>query len=219
MTIWCPGIPGAGKTVLASVATKRLQDAQRLKQSALRAGIVCLYCEYERQEDQTAQQLFSAALRQLSEQSSQILESVTQLYQFSTAEKRKPSFDKIVSMFYDAIRSFPEVFIILDALDECSEETCRELLGTLSTLQNATGLKLLVTSRRTVEFWKFFPECGELEVRAAEGDVKVVLDVQVERLSACVRNDGELRKTVIERVATAVDGMYAAHISLLTIPF
>jgi adenylylsulfate kinase-like enzyme len=206
-TLWFRGIGGAGKTILASVAIKHLKDAQREKEPANKAGVACLYCEYGRQEDQTPHSLLAAVLRQLADQRTLLPESVIKLYRSHTIDKTRHIFDEILSTLPNAIRGFSQVFLVVDALDECSEESYRELLSKLRDLQNITGMKLLATSRHTINFREIFRECALLEIKANKCDIIAVLEVQVEKLSACVRTDSELRNRVKEDIAKAVDGM------------
>jgi len=208
-TLWCPGIPGAGKTILASVVIKHLKDAKKDKVAANKAGIACLYCEYDRWKDQTSHSLLAAVLRQLVEQCTLLPASVTELYRLHFKDKTQHSPGEISSVLPDVIRTFSQMFLVVDALDECSEPNRRELLKELRYLQEETGMKLLATSRPTVtvDFQRIFKECALLEIRANESDVNAVLDVQKEGLSTCIRNDFELWNRVKEGIAAAVDGM------------
>jgi Cdc6-like AAA superfamily ATPase len=209
-TLWCPGIAGAGKTILTSVVIKHLKDAQRDKEPAAKAGIACLYCEYERQKDQTPHSLFAAVLRQLADQSIPFPKSVEELYKLHGTAKTHHGFDEVSLILTETVQKFSQVFLVVDALDECSEKSCRELLSNLQDLQKKTGMKLLATSRHAVDFRRNFEECAMLEIKANESDVKAVLDSQMGMLSACVTTDNfALRSKVMEEIAAAVDGMYA----------
>jgi Cdc6-like AAA superfamily ATPase len=206
-TLWFRGIPGAGKTILALVVIKHLKDAQREKEPANKAGVACLYCEHGRQKDQTPHSLLAAVLRQLADQRTLLPESVIKLHCLRNSNKILHNFGDIFSVLPDVIRSFPEVFLVVDALDECSEQSRRELLSNLRDLQNKTGMKLLAKSRLTVNFRKIFEECAKLEIEANKRDFIAVLDGRVEGLPACVRTDSVLWNKVKEDIAKAVDGM------------
>jgi hypothetical protein len=172
-----------------------LKDAQKDKERANKEGVACLYCQYERQKDQTPHSLLAAALRKL--------------YDLHDTDKTHHSFDEISSVLTEVIQSFPQVFLVVDALDECSEKSCRELLSNLRDLQTKTaGMKLLATSRHAVNFPRNFGECDTLEIKANKSDVEAVLESQMGLLSACVTTDNAaLRNKVNEEIAAAVDGM------------
>lgn len=209
-TLWCHGIPGGGKTIFASVVIDHLNDAQKDKPTTDKAGIAFLYCEYKSREVQTLQKLLAAILGQLVQQHTPSLPPVEELYRSHLFNRAQPSVDKILSALSDTIRHFPQVFLIVDALDECSGPICRELLSALQELQKKSEmkLKLLATSRSTIEFSRSFEGCGVLEIRASEGDVEAVLDKEIKKkLSKFVTADPELLEMVKAEITAAVDGM------------
>ncbi|KAF8183290.1 hypothetical protein K438DRAFT_1144097 [Mycena galopus ATCC 62051] len=57
-TLWCHGIPGAGKTVLASMVVDHLNENPN-------AGVACMYLNHKEAEDQTPAMLLSGLWRQL----------------------------------------------------------------------------------------------------------------------------------------------------------
>jgi hypothetical protein len=61
-TLFCPGIPGAGKTILTSVVVEEL-DARFQKDPSI--GIAYVYCSFQRQTEQTAEPLLLSVLKQL----------------------------------------------------------------------------------------------------------------------------------------------------------
>jgi hypothetical protein len=112
----------------------------------------------------------------------------------------------------DVIHRFSQVFLVVDALDECSDEICRELMSSLLEQQRKTGLKIFVTSRPTINFQDDFDfeDCKRLEIKAEEQDVKIVLDKLIERLPRLIRTDEALRDRVKNDIASAVSGMSVA---------
>ncbi|KAL1906533.1 hypothetical protein Sste5344_007701 [Sporothrix stenoceras] len=84
-TLFCSGIPGAGKTILTSIVVDNLYTRF---QNDPKVGIAYLYCNYRRQNEQKADDLLTSLLKQLA-----TLQAVASLYS--------------------------NVFIVVDALDEC----------------------------------------------------------------------------------------------------
>jgi hypothetical protein len=66
---------------------------------------------------------------------------------YSTHHPSSPQFESLVSTLQHLISGFPEIYVIIDALDECTE--VEKLLRMAQTLSNwgISGLHLLVTSR------------------------------------------------------------------------
>lgn len=210
--LWCHGIAGGGKTVFASVIVENLKVAQKNKMLEIRAGVAYLFCEYERQKDQTIRSLTSAILRQLADQCEVLPASVTDLYDLHQTNDVPLRLEEISSALTDVLGKFPRVFLIVDALDECFENTRRELLSHLLQQHRESGMKLLATSRSTIDFRKEFGPCDELEIKADPQDVKHVLDILIEKSDTLVKTDVELRNRVTDNIAVAVDGMYVGYI-------
>ncbi|KAH8719357.1 nucleoside phosphorylase domain-containing protein [Phaeosphaeriaceae sp. PMI808] len=61
-TLFCPGIPGAGKTMMVAVAIDFLYREKKKRDSI---GIACLFCNYKAQADQSAVNLLASILKQL----------------------------------------------------------------------------------------------------------------------------------------------------------
>jgi hypothetical protein len=202
-TLWCHGIAGGGKTIFASVVVTNLK-AEKPKTEI---GIACLFCQYERLKNETIQSLAAAILRQLADQCAVFPESVTALYNLHQANGMPLRFEEISSALTKVLQMFSQVFLIVDALDECSEQTRRELLSYLQEQQKRTKIKLLVTSRPTINVQQEFDDCEILEIRADEQDVKIVLGSLIERLPTFIRTDEMLRNMVKDDIAAAVDGM------------
>ncbi len=61
-TLFCPGIPGAGKIILTSVVVDELTTRFQNDRSI---WIAYLYCNFRRQDEQKAQDLLASLLKQL----------------------------------------------------------------------------------------------------------------------------------------------------------
>jgi hypothetical protein len=194
--------------VFASVVINNLKASQKTKSFETKAGIVCLFCEYETRNDQTMQSLTSAILRQLADQCDVLPASVTSLFSLDPTGNAPPRLEQITSALDDVIGLFPGVFLIVDALDECLEMTRRDLLSYLIKQQKNSQLKLLATSRPTIDFPKEFGACEELEVNADPKDIKNVLRILIEKSDTLIKDDVELRARVVDHIVVAVDGMY-----------
>ncbi|KAF1972853.1 hypothetical protein BU23DRAFT_580629 [Bimuria novae-zelandiae CBS 107.79] len=60
-TLFCPGIPGAGKTMMAAITVDHLQKTVQTPD----VGVAYVYCNYKRQTNQTTSSLLAAMLKQL----------------------------------------------------------------------------------------------------------------------------------------------------------
>lgn len=132
-TLFCPGIPGAGKTMITAIAIDYLLT---LAQNNLH-GIAYVYCNYKNQKQQDACSILAAILKQLVQGRPSIMKSIEQLHQQHAGRGTKPSLDKIFSALRDVIAHYPAVYIVIDALDECrdSDGTRRQILSKIRDLQ------------------------------------------------------------------------------------
>lgn len=210
-TLFCPGIPGARKTIIAAIAVDYLlQSAQCLH------GIAYVYCNYKSQEEQDASSILAAILKQLIQGRLSTIELMERLYQQHADRGTKLSLDEIFSALQDVLANHPAVYIVIDALDECrdSDGTRRQLLSKLQDLQARGDVRLMVTSRFIPGILDEFRGALQLEVRASSEDVKRFVAGQTYRLPRCIQRDLTLQDLIQRKIAEAVDGMYVSYLIL-----
>ncbi|KAK8052485.1 hypothetical protein PG993_003870 [Apiospora rasikravindrae] len=150
--VWCHGIPGAGKTVLATTLFQELQKTLAHDKVA----VLIAYCSFDDPNTHSADNMLSSLLRQLVESRGQMSDAVRNLYYEHTRnrEKQRPSREALVSTFSKELENFDQTFIIVDGLDELRDNKQKaELLGGIESLQPTP--QLLVTSRpvEAVDTW------------------------------------------------------------------
>jgi Cdc6-like AAA superfamily ATPase len=202
-TLFCPGIPGAGKTMVAAITVDQLLNSAQ--SSAY--GVAYVYCNYKSQADQDTASILAAILKQLGQSRPSALGPVEILHQKHAGRGTKPSLDDIYSALRDVLTQYPYVHIIVDALDECQNETRRQLCTKLLDLQKGADMRLMVTSRFVPDVEDAFRLASRLEVEASDEDVKQFVISQIHRLPACVQRDVALQHLVQEKIVEAVDGM------------
>ncbi|CAN9326560.1 unnamed protein product [Alternaria alternata] len=204
-TLLCPGIPGAGKTMVAAIAVDQLLDSAQ--NGAY--GVAYVYCNYKSQADQDIVSIRAAILKQLVQSRPSALGPVERLHQKHAGRGTKPSLDDIYSALRDVLTQYPYVHIVIDALDECQNETRRQLCTKLLDLQKGADMRLMVTSRFVPDVEDAFRLASRLEVEASDEDVKQFVVGQIHRLPGCVQRSATLQKLVQERVVEAVGGIEA----------
>jgi len=207
-TLFCPGIPGAGKTIMTSIIVEHLST--RFQDDST-VGIAYLYCSYRRQREQKLADLFSSLLKQLVQQQPSTPESMKNLYERHKDKRTRPSFDEISKVLHSIIADYARTFIIIDALDECQvSDGRREFLLEMFNLQARTGVNLLMTSRfiPEMEIQKEFKGCLSLEIRASDEDVKKYVDGHISRLPLFISRNLDLQREIRTEVTRAADGMY-----------
>ena len=148
--LWCPGIPGAGKTFLASIIFDHLQEISQGQNHA----VLIAYCGYNETKSQSIDNLVAAIVKQVIQIQPDKAESPTkhsvgislaEMYRSHSKKETFPSLPELRKLLHEELKKFEKCYIIIDALDEIADEPKRlELLDLLS----AERLNVLITSRR-----------------------------------------------------------------------
>jgi Cdc6-like AAA superfamily ATPase len=205
-TLFCPGIPGAGKTIITSIIIEHLSTKF---QNDASIGIAYLYCNYKRQQEQKPVDLLSNLLKQLIQEQTSVPESMKSLYKCHKDKRTRPSFDEISNVLHSIIIDYTRSFIIIDALDECQffNGSRRRFLSEIFSLQAKTGANFFVTSRFIPDITKEFERSILIEIRARDGDVQRYLDRKMLQLRPFVLRNFILQEQIKTKIIKAVDGM------------
>ncbi|KAN0081988.1 hypothetical protein V8E54_003286 [Elaphomyces granulatus] len=205
-TLFCPGIPGSGKTMIASIVVNHLKA--RFPDD--KTGHAFLYCIYKRQENQGVDNLLASLLGQLALRKKAIIpEAILEWYnKHLEGEKPGLSRDEICVALGKIIRTYSRTFVIIDALDECkTDQIGNKLLSEVYKLQEGSDVRLMVTFRPSIE-----PEppssMTKLEIRAYKEDIEQYLSSRICELRIVVRRSNELQRKIKDRISTLVDGMF-----------
>ena len=176
-------------------------------------GIAYLYCAYEEQ-NQTAANLIASLMKQFIKQLPEPSDSILRLYRLHRERETRPSVTEFSRLLRSEIRQFSKVFIVVDALDEYSEDNgTREhfLAGVRNLLPM---IRLLVTSRYLANIEHEFRDTPRLEIRASEPDIKRYIEGCIKRqlpLADHVRTDSALRDDILNAVVERAGGMYVLN--------
>ena len=206
-TLFCPGIPGAGKTILTAVV---INDIYSRFQSDTSVGIAYLYCDFRRQHEQNTKSLLANLLKQLAQQQASIPDRVQTLYKEHRDKSTRPSRNDISSALRCVSALYSNVFIIIDALDECQVTNgCRaEFLVEIFGLQATARAKIFATSRFDPEIEKAFKQGIKTEIRARDEDVQTYLTGNIARLPSFISSNPDLQDKIKATISKTVNGMY-----------
>ena len=206
-TLFCSGIPGAGKTILTSIVVNHLCSKY---QTDFSVGIAYLYCNFRQQQQQKPEDLLLSLLKQLVQTRAPMPESVKKLYECHNRKRTRPLFNEILEALKSVAAQYSRALIIVDALDECgtSDNERQKFLLAIFNLQEKTEVNLFATSRINDNIAKLFKGALSLQICARDDDVKSYLDGQISLWQSDILDD-TLRGTIRREVIRAVDGMYA----------
>ncbi|KAF3316763.1 hypothetical protein TWF173_001426 [Orbilia oligospora] len=208
--LFCPGIPGAGKTFLTSVVIDQLS---RLFGKTPAVGIAWIYFNYTLKSEQTTYNILANVLKQLVRRQRSLPEELKQLYEENKNNiGMRPSVDQICKALKSVVTLYSRVFVVVDALDECqmqSPDYCRgKLISTIFDLHAECGVNILATSRHIKEIVEQFTEQGSttLEVRADDEDLRMYLDGRIDQTKRKMLR--EHRGAIKDEIVKAVQGMF-----------
>ncbi|CAG5158427.1 uncharacterized protein ALTATR162_LOCUS5073 [Alternaria atra] len=144
-SLWLYGIPGCGKTILSSTI---LQDLLQHRDSNPRHAVAYFYFDFNDVQKQDAEPMLRSLICQLSRQAIDVPASLDALFSSCEDGKRQPSLDALLQVACRTMQQLPQVYVMLDALDECAQRTeLMEMLETITGWQ-FRNMHLIVTSRQ-----------------------------------------------------------------------
>ncbi|KAF5983664.1 ankyrin protein [Fusarium bulbicola] len=205
--LFCPGIAGAGKTVLASAIIENLHSRFETDSDT---ATVHIYCRYNRVDRQTCDRLRASLLRQLCERMSPLPASIMQLYgQYKPRRVEVPP-ERIISELESVSGLFSRIFMVVDALDEWATEhgDLYSLPAELLLIQRKLAINLLATSRQIPLISNQFKNCPSISITAQQQDIHTYVDNFRWPESSCIGRIPKLRDLVRRTMSQIVRGMF-----------
>jgi hypothetical protein len=143
-----------------------------------------------------------------------IPEDVVALHKEHTRKKTRPSLAEYSRLLQTHIGNLRRVFIIVDALDECPDDTREVFLAEIRQLLPTACL--LVTSRHIATIENEFQDAARIEVQASNGDMRSYIDARIQkekRLKLCLHKNPDLR--IADIIVEKARGMYEKFLFIL----
>lgn len=204
-TLFCPGIPGSGKSILTAIV---VNDLITIFRNDPTIGIAYIYLDFRQKDDQNIENLMASLLKQLA-RSQSFPKSVIDLYNRHKDTQTKPSADEILEVLQSVAALYLKVFVVVDALDECqSFNNCRSrLLSCIFRLQASTAANLFVTSRPIPNIEVHFNTHLRREIFATTEDIHIYLKGHASDLPRCVLKKPDIQEKIKNEISSAVEGM------------
>lgn len=206
-TLYCEGMPGAGKTIMTSIIVDYLSKKHAYDPGT---GIAYMYCNFRRSDEQKPHNLLASILKQLVMGRPQVPDTVDQLYNYHRTKETQPSLSEILKELHSITAAYSKCFIIVDALDECPniDGGRRQFISELRKLQTHANVNILATSRMIPEIAQ---DLGtgyvSLEIRASDEDVGRYLEGQIHQLPNFVQRSTALQEVIKSGIVNTVKGM------------
>jgi Cdc6-like AAA superfamily ATPase len=207
--LFCPGIPGAGKTIVSSVVVADLWERCAKDHNI---GAAYFFCEFGRQHEQTVDAVMLSLLKQLVESRTDPSGSILALYERFGHGSKRPLQEDVLDALRSEIASYTKVFILVDALDECLVTS--ELVSELFRLQEHANINLIATSRPIPEIQNLFRGKEWIEIHASDEDVRTYLDAQMRNTPKFAKFEQPLQAEVKTKIVQSVQGMYVSALPI-----
>ena len=182
-------------------------DHLRGKLEGQEVAISCVYCSYKDQAIQTPTSLVASILYQILTITMFISDNLRALYERHELKKTRPTLEELFAELQASVHNLEKVFVIIDAIDECSDVTREEFLIQMRKLQPAANL--MITTRPASHVANGFPEAACVEIRAKDTDVRSYCEAKIRsdyRLRL-MREDVELKNDVISKLVANAQEM------------
>jgi len=173
-------------------------------------GLAYVYCNYKEQASQTLTDLLACVIQQLIKKRGGVPKDVFAMYQIHKSQGTRPSRAEYSKMLRSISNMFSQVYIVIDALDECDEnsDTRRDLISEFT--NDAANWQLFCTSRHLGDIEEIFKGTPRLEIRASDEDVRIYLEEQIKsqgRLGDFCKKDEALKDVIIQNISDNAKGM------------
>ena len=208
--LFCYGIPGAGKTVLASSIFQEV-----IGHSCASMGVAFFYCDYKNAATQDPRNILGSLGCQLALQDEQNFERLRTFYENRNPANRPPidvSMEDLRDMVVEMASNFNEAMIIVDGLDECGTQMnlVTRLLSGLICSGEAGNIKTLFLSRDEQDIREALEGYHQVSIAAKSSDLRLFVRAEIEirtRNRDLRIKDESLKEDIMERLAEGAEGM------------
>ncbi|KAI0896022.1 hypothetical protein F4806DRAFT_502379 [Annulohypoxylon nitens] len=234
--LWIHGIRGAGKTKLISRLVDEF-DVRLCKDSAEEQDhawqdlkVAFFYCaEYDNTRTSCVN-ILRSIIKQLAEPCDILPEKILEMYDKKSpkdAASRQMNIEDCQAMLDDTIRHYNNVLLILDALDECNEDSIKKLLSVFDRVtresRSNSRIKVIVSSRDLPEITNRLRHGDHIVVSEMDNKNDIVQFIK-RRLSMekPSKIPPELREKIVATLSTKSRAMFqyaAVHLeNILQLP-
>ena len=205
--LWCPGIPGAGKTVASAVVIDYLQ---RTFGHDPAVGIAFVYCQFDDKSMKNTVDIVASLLQQVVQGQKTLSNEVEALCTKYSITETRPEINEILPVLRSEVQRYSNVYIIIDALDEYPEHARINLLEALGSL--SAKANVLITSRPLDNIARQLRRAAQLEIQAHADDVEMYIKERISEsalLQRALSKDLSLEDSIIDQVTQNAGKMFA----------
>lgn len=169
--------------MISSLVVEKLSAQYELSNNV---GISFVYCNYK--EPQEAAIYVRLFIKQLSRRMNELPVELEALYDKHYSNASTPGYTELQGVLVQISKHFEKVFLVLDALDECTDDQRRELFEVLHGIvspgaTNPGNINLFITSRKEQDIQRAFQRFPiiEIEARKVNEDIESYVTAQLDQ--------------------------------------
>ena len=212
--LWLYGIPGAGKTVLASLVIDEILPKTNPSISA-----AYFYCDYKNPATQEPCKILSCLVQQLAKQDEQSFARVQKFYEIHGQGRKYPveyEPEDLFELITEIAADYNCTIIVADGLDECGTNAGRvaELLSSLNKDEGDAEFKTLFLSRDEFDIRECLKDYPRISIAAWGSDLRLYVGAEIENRTRKgvlnIKAPG-LKGYIRERLVEGAEGMYVLN--------
>lgn len=166
--------------------------------------ITSFYFDYSVKK--SAVDVLASLLKQLASPLENIPSCLKSLYGNFKPEEPRPDKAKLLNLFVQCAETYQEVFVFLDAFDECDPSLRGDIVSIIKHLHERKMKVWVTTQPRQLDelITEGLDDAIKAQVKAKETDVTRYLSGRLTNVKA----DNELKALIIRTISSGVDGMY-----------
>ncbi|KAL8933454.1 MAG: hypothetical protein Q9216_006354 [Gyalolechia sp. 2 TL-2023] len=209
--LWLYGIPGAGKTVLASTVIEEI-----LRISNTNHAVAFFYCDYKDPATQNPLFILGSLIQQIAKQDEQSFEKVQAFCDRKNPEcKADYDYDcqALRDLILDIVSCFDCATVVVDGVDECGTHTAEviELLTSLNAQIDSTNIKTLFLSRDEIDIRECLGDYSQVAIAANKSDLRLYvgaeIDIRIRSHKLRIR-DPSLKGYIMDTLVDGAEGMF-----------
>ena len=217
-TLYCEGGPGTGKTIIAAVVVNHLKYGidLDLKLNALEKhpsglNVSFLYCTYRDRTTHSAENLLGSLLKQSVENHPQSMRTIQEFYNSRQKSHGRPTLADLVNHLETVFASFRRNFVVVDALDECTEEVKDKIISSLVATKQTCNLQIMITSRPYTVMHDSLGTTRWLQIRARDEDIEKYLTDRMQsegKHFRVIKDKPGMNELTINTIVNRSEGMF-----------
>ena len=185
-------------------------------------AVVGVYCDFLSQQEQTITNIMGAVLRQLVGRGG-IPDYLREEFQKGQKEfgGRGLRLVDLIGFLKIAIASLPQVFICLDALDECFPNYLPGLLSSLRDIvRESPGTRIFLTGRPPVreDIQRCFSSVVVIPINPNIDDIRNYVKMRLDRDAEPEAMSNELRADIVRVILAKISDMCVGQFSISSLP-